>query len=176
MKYVISGPGKPIKDTINIPSSKSISNRFLIMQALAGEHSDPQNLSDSDDTMALQAALRSGDRVQDIGHAGTAMRFLTAFYAVKQAGVILTGSDRMMQRPVGPLADALRKLGGRITYLEREGCPPLHIDGGGMSGGKIKVDGGISSQFISALMMVGPLLEGGLHLQLEGEVVGHVTK
>ncbi len=116
-------------------------------------------------------AVKQGESTIDIGHAGTAMRFLTAFLSTRDQGVILTGSDRMKQRPVGPLVDALRELGARIDYMESEGCAPLKIEGGLKKGGKIRVDGGISSQFISALMMIGPVLEGGLHILLSGHVV-----
>jgi 3-phosphoshikimate 1-carboxyvinyltransferase len=99
------------------------------------------------------------------------MRFLTAFFATRPGEVILTGSDRMKQRPVGPLVTALRQLGAQIEYLEKEGCPPLRITGGKMSGGTIELEGGISSQFVSALMMVGTVLEGGLRINLTGDIV-----
>jgi 3-phosphoshikimate 1-carboxyvinyltransferase len=171
MKYVISGPENPLQDTIYLPSSKSISNRMLVMHALAGGGPEPANLSDSDDTRCLRLALESSHPVRDIGHAGTAMRFLTAYFALKRERVVLTGSQRMKERPVGPLVSALRELGASIRYLEKEGCPPLEITGGLEKGGSIQVDGGISSQFISALMMVGPRLQGGLHISLGGEVV-----
>jgi 3-phosphoshikimate 1-carboxyvinyltransferase len=171
MKYVISGPEKPIQDTIYLPSSKSISNRMLVMHALSGKGSDLQNLSDSDDTRFLQKALLDKSGEKDIGHAGTAMRFLTACYAVEHGKTVLTGSERMKQRPVGPLVDALRELGAQIDYLENKGCPPIEIHGGLKEGGSIKVNGGISSQFISALMMIGSQLEGGLHITLTGDVV-----
>ena len=141
------------------------------MNELAGGGEEIGNLSESDDTHLMKAALESTHPVKDIGHAGTAMRFLTAYYATVEGRVVLTGSRRMKERPVGPLVDALRELGSTIRYMEREGCPPLEIMGGSCRGGMIRIDGGISSQFISALMMIGPLLEGGLHLALEGEVV-----
>jgi 3-phosphoshikimate 1-carboxyvinyltransferase len=171
MKYVISGPSSPPQDTIYIPSSKSISNRMLIMQALSREPIDLHNLSSSDDTRLMQEALASKGPEKDIGHAGTAMRFLTAFYAVKQQRTLLTGSQRMQERPVGPLVDALTGLGARINYLGKAGYPPLDIRGGLENGGSLQVDGGISSQFISALMMIGPMLKGGLRIHLNGEVV-----
>ncbi|MFO7668892.1 MAG: 3-phosphoshikimate 1-carboxyvinyltransferase [Bacteroidales bacterium] len=171
MKKVIFAPQNSIKEIIYLPSSKSISNRMLIMQALSGSGIEPGNLSDSDDTRVLRDALKQASGVIDIGHAGTAMRFLTAFLSTRDQRVVLTGSDRMKQRPVGALVDALRELGAGIKYLEREGCAPLEIGGGMKEGGSIVVDGGISSQFISALMMIGPVLEGGLHLSLSGDVV-----
>ncbi|MEN8156510.1 MAG: 3-phosphoshikimate 1-carboxyvinyltransferase [Bacteroidota bacterium] len=170
MKYVISGPRIPIRDKIYVPSSKSISNRMLIMLALEGRGREPENLSDSDDTRVLREAL-GGSGTRDIGHAGTAMRFLTAFFSTREGKVVLTGSERMKQRPVGPLVDALRELGAAIRYMEKEGSPPLEISGGLEQGGRITVDGGISSQFISALMMIGPVLKGGLQITLSGDVV-----
>jgi len=171
MKYIIFGPDDPVREVIHLPSSKSISNRMLIMQALGGGRIDIANLSDSDDTLHMQRALAESGPVKDIGHAGTAMRFLTAYYATQPGQVVLTGSQRMKERPVGALVDALRELGAPISYLEAEGCPPLEITGGRLRGGKLEVNGGISSQFISALMMIGPYLEGGLHLTLTGDVV-----
>jgi 3-phosphoshikimate 1-carboxyvinyltransferase len=171
MKYVISGPSKSIQDTIYIPSSKSISNRILIIRALAGSRVQMENLSDSDDTKALRKALVKGSSIKDVGHAGTTMRFLTAYFATCPGEVILTGSHRMKQRPIGPLVTALRQLGTEVEYMEMDGCPPLKIRGGKIKGGSIEIDGGISSQFISALMMVGPVLEGGLRIKLTGKVV-----
>jgi 3-phosphoshikimate 1-carboxyvinyltransferase len=171
MKYVISCPQNPVQDIISLPSSKSVSNRMLIMQALSGRFLELENLSESDDTRVLRDAVKQASSVKDIGHAGTAMRFLTAFLSTRDEQVILTGSDRMKQRPVGALVDSLRELGAEITYLEQEGCAPLEITGGLKKGGSITVEGGISSQFISALMMIGPVLEGGLHIFLSGDVV-----
>lgn len=144
---------------------------MLIMQALSGSGMELENLSDSDDTRVLKDAVKQKGAKIDIGHAGTAMRFLTAFLSTRDRAVILTGSDRMKQRPVGPLVDALRELGAGIDYLGREGCAPLKIAGGLRKGGGITVDGGVSSQFISALMMIAPVLEGGLHITLAGNVV-----
>ena len=171
MKYVISAPQNIIRESIGIPSSKSISNRMLILRSLAGSEAPLQNLSDSDDTKVLAQALDNEEDIIDIGHAGTSMRFLAAYLCTRPGEFILTGSDRMKQRPIGPLVDALKQLGANIDYLDTEGCPPLKIIGGEISGGNIAIDAGISSQFISALMMIGPVLEGGLRIQLEGEVV-----
>jgi len=171
MKYVISAPLKAVLDTIHIPSSKSISNRMLIIRSLAASGATLHNLSDSDDTKALSKALDTESDPKDVGHAGTAMRFLTAYLST-QAGVhTLTGSQRMKQRPVGPLVDALKQVGAHIEYMENEGCPPLKIQGGGLIGGSIAIEAGISSQFISALMMIAPILEGGLNIELQGRVV-----
>lgn len=141
------------------------------MRALSSRGLELAYLSESDDTRVLIDAVKQESQVKDIGHAGTAMRFLTAFLACGNKKVVLTGSDRMKQRPVGALVDALRELGAEIVYLENEACPPLEISGGLKKGGHITVDGGISSQFISALMMIGPVLDGGLHIALSGDVV-----
>lgn len=171
MKNVISAPLKAVTRTIHIPSSKSISNRMLIIRSLAGSGATLHNLSDSDDTKILRKALDIESDVKDVGHAGTAMRFLTAYLSTQTGEVILTGSERMKQRPVGPLVDALKQVGAHIEYLEKKGCPPLKIKGGGLLGGNIEIEAGISSQFISALMMIAPLLAGGLTIELKGRVV-----
>ncbi len=171
MKKVISAPLKAVKEIIHIPSSKSISNRMLIIRSLAGSGATLHNLSDSDDTKVLRKALDTESDIKDVGHAGTAMRFLTAYLSTQPGEVTLTGSQRMKQRPVGPLVDALKQVGARIEYLENEACPPLRILGGGLSGGNIEIEAGISSQFISALMMIGPVLEGGMSIELKGDVV-----
>jgi len=171
MKNVISAPLKAVLGNIHIPSSKSISNRMLIIRSLAGSGATLHNLSDSDDTKVLSKALDTEADVKDVGHAGTAMRFLTAYLSTQAGDVTLTGSERMKQRPVGPLVNALKQVGARIDYLENEGCPPLRIQGGGLNGGSIAIEAGISSQFISALMMIGPMLEGGLNIELMGKVV-----
>jgi 3-phosphoshikimate 1-carboxyvinyltransferase len=171
MKNIISAPAEAVKATISIPSSKSISNRMLIIRALAGSEGNLHNLSTSDDTSVLARALDSRDHVKDVGHAGTSMRFLAAYLSTRQGEAILTGSERMKQRPVGPLVDALKQLGASVEYLETEGCPPLRIRRGGIHGGMIEIEAGISSQFISALMMIGPVLKGGLTINLAGDVV-----
>lgn len=144
---------------------------MLIIRSLAGSHMPLDKLSDSDDTHVLKQALEKNEAIKDVGHAGTAMRFLTAYLACIPGEVVLTGSARMKERPIGSLVLALRKLGGKISYLENEGYPPLRIEGGFVRGGDIEIEAGISSQFISALMMIGPVLEGGLRIKLTGEVV-----
>jgi len=171
MKNVISAPLNAVLGTIHIPSSKSISNRMLIIRALAGSSVPLQNISESDDTVVLSKALDNHEAVKDVGHAGTAMRFLAAYLTTQPGEVILTGSQRMKQRPIGPLVDALKQVGARIKYMENEGCPPLRISGGALTGGSLEIEAGISSQFISALMMIGPVLEGGLTIELKGRVV-----
>ena len=171
MKFIISKPSGPIKEKIILPSSKSISNRLLIIDALSGGKADLSNLSDSDDTLLMKKALQSGSNIKDIGHAGTAMRFLTAFYASGKEEVILTGSDRMKQRPVGALVEALLQLGADIEYVDVKGFPPLKIKGCKLKGGRLTIDGSVSSQFISALLMISPMMKDGLELELKGNIV-----
>ena len=144
---------------------------MLIIRSLANSQGKLDNISDSDDTKNLQKALDGDSKLKDVGHAGTAMRFLTAYLSTRDQMVILTGSDRMKQRPIGPLVQALQQLGAQIAYMEKEHCPPLEITGKEMAGGSIEIEGGISSQFISALMMIGPVLRGGLRITLTGQVV-----
>ena len=157
--------------SINLPASKSISNRALILNALAYSPYDIQNLSDCDDTQVTMKALDSNDRTFDIGAAGTAMRFLTAFLSKTVGEWVITGSERMKQRPVKLLVDALNSLGARIEYIEKEGFPPLRIFGSVLTGGEIRVNGGVSSQYISALMMIAPFMQNGLKIILEGNVI-----
>lgn len=164
-------PELSLNSSVTLPASKSISNRLLLIHALSGNKMGVGNLSDSDDTTLMQEALTSDGSVKDIGHAGTAMRFLTAFYSCREGRVTITGSDRMKERPIGPLVDALRELGADIEYLEKEGCPPLDIRGQRLAGGEIGIAGDISSQFISALLMIAPTFEKGLILHLIGDLV-----
>lgn len=144
---------------------------MLVLTALSSSDAELQNLSYSDDTRVLQEALGATTEIRDVGHAGTAMRFLAAYFTVGSKRILLTGSERMKQRPLGPLVKALRELGADIAYAGNDGFPPVWIQGGLKKGGSVEVDSGISSQFISALMMIGPVLSGGLHLRLRGEVV-----
>jgi 3-phosphoshikimate 1-carboxyvinyltransferase len=157
--------------SISLPSSKSISNRALILNALAYSPYDIQNLSDCDDTSVTVKALDSNDTTFDIGAAGTAMRFLTAFLAKTCGEWVITGSERMRNRPIKLLVDALNTLGAKIEYLEKEGFPPLKIYGSALMGGEISLNGGVSSQYISALMMVAPMMVNGLKIKLEGDVI-----
>jgi len=162
---------KELNLRISLPASKSISNRALILNALAYSPYDIQNLSDCDDTRVTIKALDSNDRTFDIGAAGTAMRFLTAFLSKTVGEWIITGSERMKQRPIKLLVDALNSLGARIEYVENEGFPPLRIFGSALTGGEIRLNGGVSSQYISALMMVAPYMQNGLKIILEGNVI-----
>lgn len=156
---------------IALPTSKSISARALVINTLAGGSCELQNLSPSDDTRVLAAALANRPQTVDIGAAGTAMRFSTAYFASCPGEEhILTGTERMQHRPIRILVDALRALGADIEYLREEGFPPLLIRGRKLQGGAVTVPADISSQYISALMMVAPTFENGLRLQLEGKI------
>ena len=156
---------------ISLPASKSISNRALILNALAYSPYDIQNLSDCDDTLVTIKALDSNQTTFDIGAAGTAMRFLTAFLSKTLGEWVITGSDRMKQRPIKLLVEALISLGARIEYMDKEGYPPLRIFGSALNGGEIKLSGGVSSQYISALMMIAPFMQKGLKIILEGNLI-----
>lgn len=156
---------------IKLPASKSLCNRALILDALAGGTAQLGNISDCDDTVAVLTALAQEESTINVGAAGTAMRFLTAYFAQLAGERTITGSARMQERPIGVLVDALRKLGADITYVNKEGFPPLLIKGKNLIGGKVKLDGGMSSQFISALLMISPLMEKGIELDLEGKLI-----
>src|ERR1035437_1471403 len=156
---------------IDLPASKSISNRALILNALSYSPYDIQNLSNCDDTRVTLQALDSNDTTFDIGAAGTAMRFMTAFLAKTVGEWVITGSERMKQRPIKLLVDALNSLGARIEYVEKEGFPPLRIFGSALVGGEIHLNGSVSSQYISALMMIAPIMQNGLKIILDGNII-----
>ena len=156
---------------IDLPASKSISNRALILNALSYSPYDILNLSDCDDTLVTLNALDSNDTTFDIGAAGTAMRFLTAFLSKTVGEWIITGSERMKQRPIKILVDALNSLGAKIEYIEKEGYPPLKIYGCALTGGEIHLNGSVSSQYISALMMIAPFMQSGLKIILDGKII-----
>ena len=183
--YEIKAPAT-LRATIKLPASKSISNRAILMTALARRNGDwneavrrLENLSDCDDTAVLLRALasleergaRSEELVIDIGAAGTAMRFLTAFLAVSEGEFVLTGSKRMKRRPIGPLVEALRHLGADIRYEGEEGFPPLRIVGQSLDGGQVEISGELSSQYVSALLMIAPTLRNGLEIRMIGDIV-----
>jgi len=170
MIYKVSATTKEIRAKISLPSSKSISNRALIINALSYSPYPLSNLSDSDDTKVMLEALHSNNSKFDIGHAGTAMRFLTAFLSKIVGEWEITGSERMQQRPISILVDALRQLGAKIEYLKNEGFPPLKITGSYLTGKTIELDGSVSSQYITALLLIAPSLENGLILRLTGEI------
>lgn len=170
MNYQVSINKKKLTGSINLPASKSISNRALIINTLNYSPYPLHNLSDSDDTLVLNGALNSNTNKFNIGHAGTAMRFLTAFLAQIIGEWEVTGSERMQQRPISILVDALNSLGAQITYLKNEGFPPLKILGSHLTGKTLELDGSISSQYISALLLIAPTIENGLTLKLTGNI------
>ena len=171
MQYQIKAPSL-LNQTIKLPASKSISNRALIIHALTGGTILPDNLSDCDDTSVIVNALHNNPYEINIKAAGTAMRFMTAYLSVKEGEEhVLTGTERMKHRPIGVLVDALRHLGADISYIGEEGFPPLRIRGKKLEGGLLEVPGNISSQYISALLMIGPALKNGLTLRLTGDII-----
>ncbi len=169
--YTIKKDDKLVKGKITIPSSKSISNRVLIINALSNSFAPVYNLSDCDDTRSMLKVLNSNANCFDIGHAGTTMRFLTAYLSRIIGKWEITGSERMLQRPIGVLVDALNHLGAQIEYIEKEGYPPLRILGSNLTGNEVTLKGNTSSQFISALLLIAPYLPEGLTMRLVGEVV-----
>lgn len=175
MNAVIHKPVSLSPGPIHLPGSKSISNRVLLIKALSGLLFEIENLSDSDDTRHLQKALdtvrETGSATIDIGHAGTDMRFLTAFLASQKGSYELTGSQRMQQRPIKELVEVLKGLGADIAYKNEDGYPPLAIRGKRIEGGKASISGGISSQFISSLLLVSPYFTKGLELTVTGDIV-----
>lgn len=160
-----------LKSNLTITGSKSETNRLLILQALFSNLAI-ENQSDSDDSLVLQQALSAkNQKIIDIGHAGTAMRFLTAFYAFQKDEKILTGSQRMQNRPIKILVEALQKLGADIQYLQKEGYPPLLIRGSKPTSNNVTIKADVSSQYISALLLIGASLPNGLKINLEGEIL-----
>jgi 3-phosphoshikimate 1-carboxyvinyltransferase len=168
--YAVEAPEAPLSGKIQLPSSKSISNRILIIQALSKNSGQVSCLSDSDDTRVMLDIFKSENPVINVGHAGTAMRFLTAYLSTIPGERVLTGSSRMKQRPVKILVEALQKLGAGIEYIENKGYPPLRITGSGLQGGILEIDGSVSSQYISALLMIAPVLKEGLTLRLTNRI------
>ncbi len=170
-QYNIIAP-EALNQTVNLPASKSISNRALIIHALSGSHVLPDNLSDCDDTEVIIQALQNNPYEINIKAAGTAMRFMTAYLATREGEEhVITGTERMKHRPIAVLVDALRRLGADITYVGEEGFPPLCIKGRKLEGGLLEVPGNISSQYVSALLMIGPMLSNGLTLKLKGDII-----
>ena len=170
IRYKLTSPGR-LDATVNLPASKSISNRALIIYALSGGKNQPENLSDCDDTTVIIDALRTMPEVINIKAAGTAMRFMTAYLSVTPGTHVLTGTERMQHRPIGVLVDALRRLGAQIEYAGEEGYPPLRITGGSLEGGLLEIPGNVSSQYISALLIIAPMLKKGLTLRLLDNVI-----
>lgn len=170
MNLLLSSNQHNIHQHITITGSKSESNRALLLQALYPTISI-ENLSNSDDSQVMQKGLQVHNGTVDIHHAGTAMRFLTAFFATQEGrDVVLTGSQRMTERPIKILVDALGQLGADITYEKNEGYPPLKIKGKKITKHQVSLAANVSSQYISALLLVAPTLENGLELTLEGKI------
>ena len=171
MDFLISHTSKSINANLILPPSKSISNRALIIQALCQSKPKLFKLSQSSDTQSLVQALESTSKTIDIGDAGTSMRFLTAYLSLQKGSFILTGSQRMKERPIGELVNALNSIGADIKYLEKEGFPPLAITGKNLEGGKVDISTSVSSQFVSALLLIAPTLKKGLSLELKGKLL-----
>lgn len=171
MNYRIIAPRR-IEGEIDLPASKSISNRVLLLNALCATPGRLSNLAQCDDTDAVLSALAQPDASEvNIGAAGTAMRFLTAYFATREGReVVIDGTERMRQRPIGVLVDALRQLGADIEYVEAEGYPPLKITGTRLHGGALMVSGSVSSQYITAILLIAPVI-GGITLTIEGEIM-----
>ena len=174
---VLRHPSKKISGTVQLTGSKSESNRALIIQALSQGKVQIDNTSEADDTVLLTRALNTaqdshtGQKTIDIGPAGTAMRFMTSYLNMIDGDFILTGTDRMQQRPIGILVDALKEIGADIHYQKKAGFPPLHIEGKlFQSKDTIRIKGNISSQYISSLLLVASSLKKGLTLEIEGEL------
>jgi 3-phosphoshikimate 1-carboxyvinyltransferase len=173
LNLTLHKPQAIISAVIELPGSKSISNRVLIIRSLSGLQFSIKNISNSDDTLHLIKALEQfqTNKVIDVGHAGTDMRFLTAFLAIKNGTYELTGSERLQQRPIKDLVDVLKDLGADISYKNKLGFPPLQIKGKQILGGNVKIKGDVSSQFISALLLIAPYFENGLSLEITSELV-----
>ncbi|KGO80419.1 3-phosphoshikimate 1-carboxyvinyltransferase [Flavobacterium beibuense F44-8] len=170
MNILLKASSGMLSSSIQITGSKSESNRLLLLQALYPQIT-VENVSDSDDSSVMTKALNSDDNVIDIHHAGTAMRFLTAYFAVTPGKeVVLTGSARMKERPIGILVEALKSLGAKIEYIENEGYPPLKITGTEIICDKVTLKANISSQYITALLLVAAKLKNGLEISLDGEI------
>ncbi len=176
---IISKPDKTLRGSITLPASKSISNRLLMIRAFSGQDFPIKNLSEAEDTLLLQkllgVILQGNNRKKvleiDAANAGTVMRFLTSFLCTKPGKWVITGSERMKQRPIGILADALNHLGASVDFLAKPGYPPLLITGGELKGKELSIDTGVSSQFTTALLLLSPYLPAGLILHLKGKTV-----
>ena len=161
---------KTVSGSIKITGSKSESNRLLVLQQFY-PNLRIENVSNSDDSVLMKKALTSSKNEINIGHAGTAMRFLTAYFSVKEnSKIVLTGSHRMKNRPIKILIDALTSLGAKIEYVEKEGYPPLKITGRKLTKSIVEIDGNVSSQYITSLLLIAPTLENGLQLKFKGKI------
>ena len=170
MNLFLKASSLQLPASISITGSKSETNRLLLLQALF-PNLTLANTSNSDDSEVMQKALKGNQEVVDIHHAGTAMRFLTAYFAVNEGReVVLTGSQRMTERPIKVLVEALQQLGAQISYEKEEGYPPIRVKGQKITANKVTIPANVSSQYISALLLVAPKLENGIELTLEGEI------
>lgn len=167
----ITAPSGPLQGTVQLPSSKSVSNRVLVIRALSGFDFPIENLSDADDTRWLHECIRNRKQEELCGEGGTTFRFLLALRAYQGATGALLAEGPMLDRPVAPLVDALNALGAGITYLHGDGRASVRFSGARLRGGEVTVPANISSQFLSALMLIGPYLPGGLDIRLEGRAV-----
>ncbi len=173
MDLLINFPKSKPTATIKLPGSKSLSNRLLIIDALSGFGSEIKKLSSANDTQLLQRLLQNDGEVLNAEDAGTTYRFLTAYFAsLPGKTVVLQGTNRMYHRPIGPLVDALRSLGASIRYLGQKNFPPIKIKGAALAqSSKLRIDSSISSQFVSALLLIAPYIKNGLELELEADPV-----
>ncbi len=170
MNLLLQTSQSDLQAQIAVTGSKSETNRLLLLQALF-PNITLANTSNSDDSEVMQKALKRNDEIVDIHHAGTAMRFLTAYFAVNEGReVVLTGSPRMKERPIKVLVEALQQLGAQISYENEEGYPPIRIKGQKITNNKVSIPANVSSQYISALLLVAPKLENGIELTLVGEI------
>lgn len=171
MKYRVTKSDKILKGTIELEGSKSITNRVFIVKALCPDFFEINNFSVSDDSVTLLEQMGAEDRLMRCKDGGTTLRFLTALMAIHEGEAILTGSESLTKRPIAPLVDALRTLGADIEYLGLQGYPPLLVKGKKLTGNRVELDAQVSSQFISALLLIAPLLQDGLVLRLKGDIV-----
>lgn len=170
MTFRVTKPTHPIMGRVELSASKSESNRALIIQHLCSGV-NIQNLSNAGDTQTLKHLLKELPHIMDVGAAGTTMRFLTAVLAISNKDYVLTGSERMKERPIHILVDALGHMGAKIEYLQKEGYPPLKITGKPLMGGTVKMQGDVSSQYLSALLLIAPVLTKGLVIEFTSELV-----
>tara|TARA_B110000444_G_scaffold62742_2_gene58695 strand:- start:1377 stop:2048 length:672 start_codon:yes stop_codon:yes gene_type:complete len=170
MSFLVEHSNNEINNSFNISGSKSESNRLLILKHLLN-NIEIANLSDSDDTKVLEKSLLNDSKIVDVGHAGTAMRFLTAYYSIQENKVHkISGSQRMHNRPMKILVDSLNELGADVKYLDKKGYPPLLINGKKLTKNNVSLNANISSQYITSLILIAPVLEKGLVINLTGEV------
>lgn len=171
MNYVLNYSKDSLSLTVDLPASKSISNRMLIIRSLTENNFEIKNISDSDDTNVMLKAFEENKEIVDIHHAGTSMRFLTAYFAATGQKKTITGSDRMKNRPIKELVNALNQLGANVTYAEKEGYPPVITSGKALTGDRIDINGSISSQYITALLLIAPVLPNGLNIEIVGKLM-----